>query len=116
MRSPNRSFSRDANTGVSAISGTSSNACSPRFTAARINSMYTSVFPLPVTPSRRNGANVPRVAWTAVDRGALLVRVADLRRRRAFESGEERVERVASRAPLDADDASSSPARKAPPR
>src|SRR5207237_6379406 len=26
---------------------------------SRITSTYTSVFPLPVTPSRRNGANVP---------------------------------------------------------
>ncbi len=65
MRSPKRSFNRDANTGVSEISGTSRIACSPRFTAARINSIYTSVFPEPVTPSRTNGANVPRVAWTA---------------------------------------------------
>ena len=59
MRSPKRSFNRAANTGVSAISGTSSSACSPLLTASRITSTYTSVLPLPVTPSRTNGANVP---------------------------------------------------------
>ena len=47
---PNRACTRCKNCSVSAISGSSTNACRPDFNAAATASRYTSVLPDPVTP------------------------------------------------------------------
>jgi hypothetical protein len=52
-RSPKRCKNWPATAGVSAISGTSSNALRPNAMVASIDFRYTSVFPEPVTPSSR---------------------------------------------------------------
>ena len=54
-KSPKRSTNRPAVCGVSAISGTSTMAERPRSSAIATDRRYTSVFPLPVTPSSSSG-------------------------------------------------------------
>ena len=106
MRSPKRSFSRDAKTGVSEISGTSSNACSPRFTD--LPHQLDVDLGLPAAghafeQKRRERAD--SAGLHRRDGRALFLGVPDLARRRLAESGQEGVERVPPRAPFDAHDA-----------
>ena len=65
MGTPRRARNRLSSCGVRPISGTSTNACRSRDRQSLIAFRYTSVLPLPVTPSSRNGANPARAARIA---------------------------------------------------
>ena len=65
MLTAKRCLNRSSSCGVRVISGTSTNTCCPRSSTVRIICRYTSVLPLPVTPSSKKTPNCPRLSQTA---------------------------------------------------